>query len=127
MAFPQEDSNLLGIAGAIYPLHNSRVMPAAAGGRGLAVVRRMNGQVFLSGPGKLPRTYDPHDLTRHLAATTMLARSQDPAAVAANTGHCDPGTLMRYYAHTLPDAQQKALTTLPVISCQSLSKKEGRD
>jgi|GEM_PF-277681 len=58
----------------------------------------------------------PYDLTRHLAASTMLAREQDPAAVAEVTGHRDLATMLRYYTHRLPEAKRRAIRSLPPVS-----------
>ena len=48
-----------------------------------------------------------HDL-RHWHASQLIGSGQDPALVAERLGHRDASTTMKWYAHALPDADERA-------------------
>ena len=50
---------------------------------------------------------------RHIAASEMLARGIDLAAVAAQLGHKDMTTTAAFYTHALASSQRRAATALP--------------
>ena len=54
---------------------------------------------------------------RHIAASTMLERGADIAAVAANLGHANPQLTLKAYAHALPQAQKAASEALGAVWC----------
>jgi len=54
---------------------------------------------------------------RHIAASTMLERGADIAAVAANLGHASPSTTLKAYAHAMPQAQKAASASLGAVWC----------
>lgn len=54
----------------------------------------------------------PYDI-RHIAATEMLARGADLAAVAAQLGHSNVATTGGTYAHVTPDGQARAAALMP--------------
>ena len=54
---------------------------------------------------------------RHIAASTMLERGADIAAVAANLGHSSPQITLQAYAHALPQAQKAASEALGAPWC----------
>lgn len=54
----------------------------------------------------------PYDI-RHIAATEMLARGADLAAVAAQLGHSNVATTGGTYAHVRPDSQARAAALMP--------------
>lgn len=54
----------------------------------------------------------PYDI-RHIAATEMLARGADLAAVAAQLGHSNVATTGSTYAHVTPGGQAKAAALMP--------------
>ena len=50
---------------------------------------------------------------RHAAASEMLARGADLAAVAAQLGHSSIATTSIFYAHVTPGSQQRAAALMP--------------
>ena len=54
----------------------------------------------------------PYDI-RHIAATEMLARGADLAAVAAQLGHGNVATTGGTYAHVTPGSQARAAALMP--------------
>lgn len=54
----------------------------------------------------------PYDI-RHIAATEMLARGADLAAVAAQLGHSNVSTTGGTYAHVTPGSQARAAALMP--------------
>lgn len=56
----------------------------------------------------------PYDI-RHIAASEMLARGADLAAVAAQLGHCSVATTGAVYAHVTSGSQQKAANSMPAL------------
>lgn len=62
------------------------------------------------------RFYD----VRHLAATEMLARGADLAAVAAQLGHASVTTTGSTYAHVTPGGQSHAGSLMPTIDVDPL-------
>lgn len=54
----------------------------------------------------------PYDI-RHIAATEMLARGADLAAVAAQLGHSNVATTGGTYAHVTPGGQARAAALMP--------------
>ena len=54
----------------------------------------------------------PYDI-RHIAATEMLARGADLAAVAAQLGHSNVATTGGTYAHVTPGSQARAVALMP--------------
>lgn len=59
----------------------------------------------------------PYDI-RHIAATEMLARGADLAAVAAQLGHCSVATTGSVYAHVTSGSQAHAAKVMPAIDCK---------
>ena len=56
----------------------------------------------------------PYDI-RHIAATEMLARGADLAAVAAQLGHSSVTTTGAFYAHVAPGSQAFAAQMMPLL------------
>ena len=56
----------------------------------------------------------PYDI-RHIAATEMLARGADLAAVAAQLGHSNVATTGGTYAHVTAGSQARAAALMPSI------------
>lgn len=65
--------------------------------------------------GKRLRMYD----LRHLAATEMLARGADPAAVQSQLGHSQLSTTLNNYGHVLAGAQKRASGLMPALESPS--------
>ena len=92
--------------------------------RGVALVCHNNGKPVLSyhkmwgkacrQAGVNLRFYD----VRHLAATEMLARGADLAAVAAQLGHASVTTTGSTYAHVTPGGQSHAGSLMPAIDIE---------
>ena len=59
---------------------------------------------------------------RHIAATEMLARGADLAAVAAQLGHSNVATTGGTYAHVSPGSQARAAALMPSLDTESESK-----
>ena len=59
-------------------------------------------------------TMRPYDI-RHIAATEMLARGADLAAVSAQLGHSSVTTTGAFYAHVAPGSQLHAAQMMPMI------------
>ncbi len=60
-------------------------------------------------------TLRPYDI-RHIAATEMLARGADLAAVAAQLGHSNVATTGGSYAHVTAGSQTRAAALMLVTS-----------
>ncbi|MBD5608417.1 MAG: tyrosine-type recombinase/integrase, partial [Desulfovibrio sp.] len=56
----------------------------------------------------------PYDI-RHIAATEMLARGADLAAVAAQLGHSNVATTGAFYAHVTAGSQSRAASLMPSL------------
>ena len=56
----------------------------------------------------------PYDI-RHIAATEMLARGADLAAVAAQLGHSSVATTGAFYAHATISGQTQAASLMPPL------------
>lgn len=92
--------------------------------RGVVLVCHNNGKPVLSyhkmwgkacrQAGVNLRFYD----VRHLAATEMLARGADLAAVAAQLGHASVTTTGSTYAHVTPGGQSHAGSLMPSIDIE---------
>ncbi len=63
----------------------------------------------------------PYDI-RHIAATEMLARGADLAAVAAQLGHSNVATTGGTYAHVTPGSQSRAAALMPELSPETPDK-----
>lgn len=59
---------------------------------------------------------------RHIAATEMLARGADLAAVAAQLGHSNVATTGGTYAHVSPGSQARAAALMPSLDDDPESK-----
>lgn len=55
---------------------------------------------------KLPEGYTPNSL-RHSHASLLINAGENIVSVSERLGHSDASVTMRFYAHSLPDAQEK--------------------
>ena len=63
----------------------------------------------------------PYDI-RHIAATEMLSRGADLAAVAAQLGHSNVATTGCTYAHVTPQGQLLAASVMPALEEKDRTK-----
>ncbi|MDE5833110.1 MAG: tyrosine-type recombinase/integrase, partial [Desulfovibrio sp.] len=69
----------------------------------------------------------PYDI-RHIAATEMLARGADLAAVAARLGHTNVAATGAFYAHVTAGSQSRAAALMPSLDDEKMktAKNERR-
>lgn len=66
----------------------------------------------------------PYDI-RHIAATEMLARGADLAAVAAQLGHSNVATTGSTYAHVTAGSQARAAKLMPGLDGEQNPRDKG--